>query len=478
MASQNAPETTSTTRNASTVETASAEEASQRTRRRFLAVWTWVGAILLVGVGVFLAGILAIPIGIIIWTVVIVFILGGVVDFLDKRGMPRIAATALSYVLLAVVLALLIFLIVSPDVGLGAQLGALAASLPTYADAITAWATDMYYQYSDLLQSDMVQQWLSSASASLGEMAQNVASASATGVLAAGASIGNIFLTIGFALVVAFWMLMDLPKLHREAARLVGEKHREGAEMLYVTFTRVMGGYIKATLLQCTVIGILCGVLFAILGITSPAALGLITGLMNIIPIVGPWIGGALAFIASVWTDPIVAVIALIGTIVIQQAIYTFVSPKLMSNSVDIHPALTFIALMGGSGIGTALGGLGGALVGALLSIPAVAVAKSVFVYYFEKNTGRRIVAEDGVFFKGVTMGAGEEVDPMADATASAPEAQPLFPVTGTDSVDMMTDGETVTAPDNAEPETADPPPLLKESVEKPPDEAADGENR
>ena len=89
---------------------------------------------------------------------------------------------------------------------------------------------------------------------------------------------------------------------------------------------------------------------------------------------------------------------------------------KLVGNAVDIHPALTFIALMAGSGIGAAMSGLSGSLVGALLSIPAVAVMKSVFVYYFEKRTGRRIVSPDGVFFRGKDIGDGQ-IDPMVDAT-------------------------------------------------------------
>ena len=95
-----------------------------------------------------------------------------------------------------------------------------------------------------------------------------------------------------------------------------------------------------------------------------------------------------------------------------------------MGDSVDIHPALTFIALMAGSGIGTVMGGLMGALIGALLSIPLTAMAKSIFVYYFEKRTGRRIVSPDGVFFKGV---ANEDVhvDPVADATAPSPQISP-----------------------------------------------------
>ena len=158
--------------------------------------------------------------------------------------------------------------------------------------------------------------------------------------------------------------------------------------MLHVTFTRVMGGYIKGTLLQCAIIGVGCVVLFGAIGIPNYAALGGIAGLLNIIPIVGPWLGGALAAIVGVFVSPWIAVIALGGTIAIQQIVYTFISPKIMANSVDVHPALTLIALMAGSAIGGAMSGFTGSLVGMLASIPAVAVAKSVFVYYFEKAHG------------------------------------------------------------------------------------------
>ena len=164
-----------------------------------------------------------------------------------------------------------------------------------------------------------------------------------------------------------------------------------------------------------------CGILFAILDIPNYAALGVIAGILNIIPIVGPWLGGALAAIVGVFVSPWIAVAALVGTIVIQQVVYTFVSPKIMASSVDIHPALTLIALMAGSAIGGAMSGFTGSLVGMLASIPAVAVMKSVFVYYFEKHTGRQLVAEDGVFFQGTPKSDGT-LDPIADATSPHPD--------------------------------------------------------
>ena len=373
-------------------------------RHRLTVIWTWVGIILLFAVAVFLSGPLSNAIGIVVWTVVFVFILRGPVNWLDRRGVNRTVGTILSYLLFVAVLAFLLFAIFSPVFGLNKQFEELAKSVPSYIEAFQQWVNGIYSQYADILQNDSVQKWFSEIGASVGGFVQSFATTTASGVVAAGGAFANIVMCMGFALVIAFWMLIDLPKLGREAYRIVGDKYHADAEMFYLTVTRVLGGYLWATLIQCAIIGVACGVMFWLLGVPSPAAFAVITGLLNVIPIVGPWLGGALAFVASITVNPVVGIISLIGTIVIQQVVYTFVSPKLMSQSVDIHPALTFIALMAGSGLGNAMGGLTGSLVGALLSIPLVAMLKSFFVYYFEKRTGRRIVAEDGVFFRSAPV--------------------------------------------------------------------------
>ena len=184
--------------------------------------------------------------------------------------------------------------------------------------------------------------------------------------------------------------------------------------MLEITFTRVVGGYIKATLIQCGIIAVGCGICFAIMGLPSAAALGLITGVLNIIPVIGPWLGGALAGITGIFISPLICIIAIVYTVIVQQVVYTFISPKLMSNSVDIHPALVILALMIGSALGWAMSGFIGSFIGMLLSIPLAAAAKSIFVYYFEKKTGRSILDPEGVFFKG---NSSDTPNPLADAT-------------------------------------------------------------
>lgn len=404
-------------------------DKTDKARRRFLNVWTIVGAIALTWVVVQLLNILSVPVAIAIWTTIIVFVLRGTVNKLEEIGINRTVGTAIGYVIMFAVLALVAFLLFSPGVGMNTQFANLIENVPVYVQGISDWANDMYARYAYMLEDESVRAFVSDVQASAMEWAGDFAKNSASGAIAFGTGLANAFMAIGFALVVAFWILMQLPQLGRECKRLVGDAHAEDLEMLHITFTRVMGGYIKGTLLQCTIIGVACGILFAVLGIPNSMALGGITGILNIIPIIGPWLGGGLAAIVGIFVSPLVAVIAILGTIVIQQFVYTFISPKIMSDSVDIHPALTLIALMAGSALGGAMGGLPGSLVGMLASIPAVAVAKSVFVYYFEKRTGRRLVSKDGVFFLGTPSSSedGDAPNPIADATSPHPDGSAEF---------------------------------------------------
>lgn len=392
-------------------------EKKDKLKKAFLLVWTCVGACILVGVIIYLLNILSLPMSMLIWTLVFVFCLRGIVNTLQKKGLSRVVATALSYVVLFLVVGAVGFLIFSPMFGLNDQFIDILTNIPVYVEQTSKWLSDLYSKYSSWLDNETVHNIINSVGASVSSWASSMASGAASTVVDFGTAVANGLMAIGFALVVAFWILMELPAIGREMKRIISPRHYEDAHFLHITFTRIMGGYIKGTLIQCFIIGLCCGILFAIVGLQNAPALGVITGTLNIIPIVGPWLGGAVAAITAVFVSPLTAIIALVGTIIIQQFVYTFVSPKIMSDSVDIHPALTLIAMMVGSAIGGAMSGLLGSLVGMLFSIPAVAVMKSCFVYYFEKATGRRVVSEDGVFFKG-SPSQGQEVDPLFDATA------------------------------------------------------------
>lgn len=402
------------------------EVKTLKSRRRLnTGLFIIVLAVLLYLLGQVL-NILASPIAIVVWTTIIVFCLKGPVNTLEKKGIPRVWGACVSFLLLVLVLGFLFWLLFSPTLGLGGQFASLIETIPGQINDLTQWLNQMYAQYSYIFQDDKINSWINDTLHSVGGWFSSIASVSAEGVMTAGSSVANTALILGFSFVVSFWVLIELPALGREIKRLFGPRFQDDLNIIYLTGTRVMGGYIKGTLLQCLLIGVGCGIGYAVMGIPSAAALGVITGILNIIPVIGPWLGGAVAALISLFVSPLIALISLIYTIVIQQVVYTFISPKIMGSSVDIHPALVILALMTGSALGFAVSGFLGSIVGMLVSIPAVAAAKSLFVYYFEKKTGRVIVAKDGVIFKGEP--SGTEANPFADATGEfyVPEITPL----------------------------------------------------
>lgn len=392
-------------------------EKKTRVRKAFFYAWTAIGFVILFAILLYLMRILALPISMLIWTLVIVFCLRGVVAGLANRGVNRLASTVIAYVLMFAILVGIGFLMFSPMFGLNSQFADLLSSIPGYINEISKWAAGVSEKYADFLSNDTVQSAMASAGRSLTEWASSAASGAADAAMGIGTGIANAVYAIGFALIIAFWVLLELPAMGREVRRLMNPKYEEQAEFLHVTFTRILGGYLKGTIIQCFIIGFACGILFAIIRIPNAPALGVITGVLNIIPIIGPWLGGIVAAITAVFVSPWTALFAILGTIVIQQVVYTFVSPKIMSKSVDIHPALTLIAMIFGSAIGGAMSGLIGSLVGMLFSIPAVAVMKACFIYYFERSTERQIVDPDGFLFKGVPSKGGI-ADPLYDATS------------------------------------------------------------
>lgn len=251
-------------------------------------------------------------------------------------------------------------------------------------------------------------------------MGGNLATVSANGVIAVGGFFGSTFMALGIALVVSFWILIELPAIGRETKKLIPTKYAIDAKMWQVSCTHVMAGFIKGTFLQCFIIGLLSGIFFWIMGAPNCGALGCIVGVLNIIPIFGPILGSIVALIGGIFNSVLLGVLGLIVISAIQGLVYTFISPKIMSSACNIHPVLTLLCLTAGGAIGGVMSGPIGSLVGMLLAIPFVAVFKSLFVYYYEKGTGVRIVDEEGFLFKGKPYST-KEVHPLFDALEIQP---------------------------------------------------------
>jgi len=216
------------------------------------------------------------------------------------------------------------------------------------------------------------------------------------------------FFDMFIAVVISFWVLKDLPKMREELVALVGPSHEEDAETLLKTVIHVVGGYLKGQTIASLVTGFLATVGLAIIGVPYALVLGLITFIFNYIPIVGPFIAGAIAALVGLFVSPLTALLAIVVVVLAQQLTDNLVTPRVMSDQVDLHPTLVIFSLLVG---GTLFG-----IPGMLFAIPVAATAKGLFVYYYERHTNRQLETEEGALFRG--SGECEDEDSCDEAPA------------------------------------------------------------
>ena len=175
--------------------------------------------------------------------------------------------------------------------------------------------------------------------------------------------------TFLIGLVVGFYLLIDFDgvkhildffpkKWHYSINKVCGE--------LNTTFK----AFVQGTLLIALVVTILSWILFKAIGLPSPMLFGLIAGITNIIPYIGPWIGGALAAIVGFTVSPLVGILTIVVVFLVQQVDNIVLHPVIMSKTVHLHPVTIMITLL--------IFGYFWGIIGMILSTPIVAGLKII----------------------------------------------------------------------------------------------------
>jgi predicted PurR-regulated permease PerM len=189
--------------------------------------------------------------------------------------------------------------------------------------------------------------------------------------------------------ILGFYVLVDVPKLSRAVHAAIPEKRRGEFELLGTKISAAIGGFFRGQLVVAVTVGL--GAMFALylVGLPFWAVIGLLVGLFNLVPMIGPYIGAFIAvfvgFTATssnggVFFNPKpgweLALASLVALIIVQQLDSHIVSPNVVGRTVKLHPVTVMLSLLAG---GTLLG-----LWGMLLAVPTVAVAKILLLYWWD----------------------------------------------------------------------------------------------
>ncbi len=175
--------------------------------------------------------------------------------------------------------------------------------------------------------------------------------------------------------ILAFYLLKDMDRIRERFWQVVPIRWHAPVYVLALDVDRALNGFIRGQLLVALFVGILSGLWVGFLGIPLALLIGAIAALTDVIPYVGPIAGAVPAVMLGLEQSPIKALYAVLGFVAIHQLEGTVIGPKIMGDSVGLHPLVVIFAIL--------VGGEIGGLAGLLLAVPTAAVVKVILGHLY-----------------------------------------------------------------------------------------------
>jgi predicted PurR-regulated permease PerM len=397
-----------------------------RAARVGIVAWATVG----IAVLVFLFGrFILYPIRIIfpplILALVIVYLLNPVVTFLERRGVRRGWATFLTY----------LTILSAVGIGLAYLIPVVTHQAVEFGKGIPQFLANAQHDISNFARKlgfTVNGRDLFSGFGPKGQISSFIGRITSIGV-----GVLHAALTIVLGIVIGFYLLMDLPKIRQGIRSTIPARRQAEVEQVGQKLSTAIGGYFRGQLLVAAFVGVASMFGLWLVGLPYWAPVGLVAGLFNLVPLIGPFIGAIPAVFIAFTTPqagggPIhlqpgweLAVGASLVLLVVQQLDNHIVSPNIVSRTVKLHPLTVMLSLLAA---GTLLG-----LVGMLLVIPVVASAKILVMHYWDtrmmwpppglEEEGRRAPASDQA-----AAAPPEEAPTARDRTPPQPVSVPPAP--------------------------------------------------
>lgn len=300
--------------------------------------------------------------------VMLPFVIGGAIayfldplaDRLQRAGLNRVAATTIISILMLLIVVLL-FLAVIPT--LINQLTALIDSAPEMSKRLQIFLTERFPELTD--ETSTIRQTLAQIATEIqsrGAELANTLLGSALGVI-------NAVVLMVVVPVVSFYLLLDWDRIVARVDSLLPRDHAPTLRDIAREADRVLAAFVRGQLSVCLVLGSFYAIALMLAGLQFGLIVGAIAGAITFIPYIGSLVGGSLAIglaLFQFWGDWFsIALIA--GIFAIGQFLEgNIITPRLVGNSVGLHPVWLLFAL---SAFGSVFGFLG-----LLVAVPVAAV--------------------------------------------------------------------------------------------------------
>lgn len=181
-------------------------------------------------------------------------------------------------------------------------------------------------------------------------------------------------------IIIPFWLFYVLKDRHKIGPSIQNwfpPGLRGDVDACIRIVQRVLGSYVRAQLILGVIVGAITTIGLWAIGVQGYVVLGLIAGVTELIPVIGPILGAIPAIIVTLATDPARVWVVVLLYLVVQQVENAFLVPRIQGNAVEMHPALIIVLLV----VAQQLAGF----FGMIIVVPLAAVARDLFKYIYRR---------------------------------------------------------------------------------------------
>ncbi|MDD4803167.1 MAG: AI-2E family transporter [Syntrophomonas sp.] len=306
--------------------------------------------------------------------VLLSFLLGGIIAYflyrpvvwIEKKGIRRVWAIIIIYILAVILLTLTLWLVIPK---LAKEMSSVAAIMPEYVRQFE----QVMEQVNDIKGPEKFHQLIQQ---NVSNVENYIYGALQDFVSVIYSLLSKVFIII-FAPILAFYILRDWEGISAAFLNILPPKTRHEVCSLSGQIDTVIIEFSKGYLLIAVIIGVLTGAAAFLIGVKFALLIGIISAISDLVPYFGPLLGGIPAVVLALSESPQKALYMGLAIFILQQIEANVISPRIIGDKVGMHPLLIVFALLAG---GQLMG-----IWGMLIAVPLTASLKIIICHLYLK---------------------------------------------------------------------------------------------
>ena len=294
-----------------------------------------------------------------------------------SNKMPRVIACILTYLIIfGGIILILVFTVPT----LSSSVSDIVNVIPNIVDNAQDFASDLLEKLGD---SNQIENYKNTMLEKIESVGTDFASTLPNSIWNFGKGVISGATNIILGLMIGFYLLFDFRKFQGHLLSIMPKKWHKNAKKLMSRINGKLRSYVGGVLLVMLLVFITQSIGFSLAGLKAPLLFALFCAITDVIPYIGPWIGGAPAVIVGFTIDPMVGVFCLVSVIVCQLLENNFYQPLIMGKTMKLHPVTIMLGLL----IFNYFFGM----IGMIVATPLIATIKIIFEFIMEHTSlGKR----------------------------------------------------------------------------------------